>query len=289
MELCRKCGTRLTEIWPDHPWHPTCAPDDAMVPGQDYTYGDMQVIETIKDVIVWAANRSQRSQQVQLGCSEIGNPCKRRIAMTIAGVQKVNFSPDPWPSVVGTSIHTWLETAVNAYQLHHGGGGWLTELEVMASDWLPGHVDLYHRGMQLVLDLKNPSRDNFRKMRKEGVGDTYFAQIQGYGKGVKRSGRPVKRVGILMIPRDGNLTELWCKTFAFDEPWIDRKIADLEKIGRDLVELDVLNNPDRWVNIPPTPSRLCGWCPYYNFSLQKPGELGCPGRLDDEVDEFFRA
>ena len=288
MNLCRKCGTRLTEIWPDHPWHPTCAPDDAMVPGMDYTYGDMQVIETIKEVIVWGAAQSARSRQVALGCSEIGDPCRRKIAMTMAGVQKVNFAPDPWPSIVGTSIHTWLESAVNAYQLRFGSQGWLTELEVLASPWLPGHVDLYHRGMGLVLDLKNPSRTNYRKMKKEGIGDTYFAQIQGYGKGVKRLGKPVRRVGILSIPRDGNLTELWCKSFPFDEPWIDAKIAELEKLGQELVQLDVLDHPERWNQIEPTPSRLCGWCPFYNFSLQVPGAEGCPGRLDNEVDEFFR-
>jgi hypothetical protein len=259
-----------------------------MVPGQDYTYGDMQVMETIKDVIVWAANSSKRSQQVALGCSEIGDPCQRRIAMTMAGLPRVNFTPDPWPSIVGTSIHTWLENAVNAYQLKFGSQGWLTELEVMASDWLPGHIDLYHRGMGLVLDLKNPSRDNFRKMKKEGIGDRYFTQIQAYGKGVKRAGKPVKRVGILTLPRDGNLSELWCKTFPFDEAFIDAKIRDLEALGEYLVKLDVLDNPDNWVQVPPTPSRLCGWCPHYNFSLDKPGANGCPGRLDDEIDEFFR-
>lgn len=259
-----------------------------MVPGMDCTYGDMQVIETMKDVIVWAASRSTRSQQVALGCSEIGDPCQRKIAMTMAGLPRVNFASDPWPSIVGTSVHTWLETAVNAYQLHHGTQGWLTELEVMASDWLPGHIDLYHRGMGLVLDLKNPSRDNHRKMKREGIGDRYFAQIQGYGKGVKRSGRPVKRVGILSIPRDGNLTELWCKTFPFDEPFIDTKIAELEALGRTIFDLGVLEHPERWAQIPPTPSRLCGWCNHYNFSLKAPGADGCPGRLDDEIDEFFR-
>lgn len=242
-----------------------------MVPGMDYTYGDMQVIETVKEVVVWAAAQSPRSRQIALGCSEIGHPCRRRIAMTMAGLQKVNFDPDPWPSIVGTSIHTWLENAINAYQLRFGSQGWLTELEVMASSWLPGHVDLYHRGMGLVLDLKNPSRDNWRKMKKEGIGDTYFAQIQGYGKGVKRLGKPVKRVGILSIPRDGNLSELWCKTFPFDEPWIDAKMAELEQLGQELVELDVLDHPERWVQVPPTPSRLCGWCPFYDFRLAGPG------------------
>lgn len=286
MTLCLKCGTRLTEIWPDHPWHPTCAPDDAMVPGMDYTYGDMQVIETIKEVVVWASAQSARSRQVALGCSEIGHPCKRRIAMTIVGLEKVNFAPDPWPSVVGTSIHTWLENAINAYQLRFGTQHWLTELEVMASPWLPGHVDLYRRG--LVLDLKNPSRANHLKMKKEGIGDTYYAQIQGYGKGIKRMGKPVDRVGILSIPRDGNLAELWCKTFPFDEPWIDAKIAELEQLGQDLVQLGVVEDPSKWVQVPPTPTRLCGWCPYYNFTLKVPGADGCPGRLDDEVDEYFR-
>lgn len=278
----------MTEIWPDHPWHPLCAPKDALVPGFDYTYGDLEITENLKDIIVWAGHKSKRSQQVALGCSEIGDPCKRKIGMTMAGIAQTNFSADPWPSIVGTSIHTWLENAVNAYQVVHGSQGWVTELEVMASPWLPGHIDLYHRGMNLVLDLKNPSRANYRKMRKEGVGDTYFAQIQGYGKGVKRAGRPVKRVGIIMIPRDGNLTELWCKTFPFDEAFIDSKIAELEELGGVLHDKDVLNDPSQWNTIPNSPSRLCGWCKFYDPHLPAASEKGCPGALQDEVEEFFR-
>lgn len=286
VQLCRKCGTRMTEIWPDHPWHPMCAPKWATVPGFDYTYGDLEIIESVKDVVTWAQDKSDRSQQVALGCSEIGDDCQRRIAMTMVGLRRVNYTPDPWPSTVGTAIHTWLSDAINAYQLFHGNQGWLSELEIMASDWLPGHVDLYRNGV--VLDLKNPSRTNHRKMAKEGIGDRYLMQIMGYGKGVKRSGRKVERVGILSIPRDGNLSELWCKTFEFDEALIDSKIAEIETLADTVVALDVMEKPENWAKIAPTPSRMCGWCPHYDPALPAPGLNGCPGRLDDPIAEMFR-
>lgn len=276
----------MTEIWPDHPWHPTCAPHDALVPGMDYTYGDMALTESVKDIVIWAGNSSKRSKQVALGCSEIGDPCKRKIAMTMAGRPQVNFTPDPWPSIVGTAVHEWFSNAVSAYQVVHGNQGWFSELEVTASDWLPGHVDIYNRKYETVLDLKNPSRANHQKMRKNGIGDVYYAQIQGYGKGIKRSGRPVKRVGIIMLPRDGNLKEMWCKTFPFDEPFIDGKIAELEQLGRDLFALDPMNDPTKWGVVPATPSRLCGWCAHWNPRLAAAGADGCPGRVDDLITDF---
>lgn len=287
-QLCRTCGTKMTEIWPDHPWHPLCAPSNAIVPGQGYTYGDLELIEALKDIIVWGDNSSARSKQVALGCSEIGDPCRRKIAMTMAGRPQVNFSMDPWPSIVGTSVHEWLSRKIADYQLVHGENSWMSELEVMASPWLPGHVDLYHRKSKTVLDLKNPSRTNYRKMRKEGVGDTYFAQVQGYGKGIKNMGVPVERVGIIMLPRDGNLTELWCKTFPFDEQFIDSKIAELEQLGQTLYDLNVLDDPTQWGKIPAEPSRLCGWCKFYRPELSVAGAGGCPGRQDDLLSDFHK-
>jgi hypothetical protein len=284
-KLCRGCGKIMKQIYPDFEYHLACAPGDVLVPGTDETFAELEIRESITDIITWADGSSARSRQVALGCSEIGDLCQRKIAMTMAGLPQVHFGMDPWPSIVGTSIHSWLEKAVNAYQKVHGDQGWLTELEVLASEWLPGHIDLYRKG--LVLDLKNPSRTNYRKMLKEGIGDTYYAQIQGYGLGVKRSGRPVDRVGIIFLPRDGNLGEMRVKTFGFDEEFILAKIASIEDLGDTLIGLDLEAHPERWAQIPATPSRLCGWCKFYDRGLPAPSNKGCPGTTGDALNDMF--
>lgn len=280
------CG-KIMAINSGSDYHPSCAPDDAIVPGTDETYGDMSLREEIGRIIRWGANQSDRSKQVALGCSEIGDPCERKIGMTMAGLEQVNFTADPWPAIVGTSVHTWLGDTVNAYQKHFGDEGWISELEVLATNWLPGHVDLYHAPTATVLDLKNPSRDNAKKMRKHGVGEVYTSQVQAYGKGVRRSGRPVKRVGVLMLSRDGNLRDMWCKTWPYDEEYVDAAIARVVDIGDQVIAADVENHPENWSQIPVTPSRLCGWCKWYNPSLPGPSDKGCPGRFDDPMDNMF--
>lgn len=289
--LCRVCGKKMTVVYPyeQFPYHITCAPDDVTVPGMDDTLGDIALREDLTDIILWGARSEGRSQQVMLGCSEAGDPCERKIAYTLAGSEQVNHNIEVWPSTVGTSIHTWLESKIKAYQQVHGDAGWLTELEVWPSDELPGHTDLYHRPSQTVLDLKNPSRANYRKMKKEGVGQVYETQFQLYGAGNVRAGRPVKRVGVVMLPRDGNLKEMWVKTWPYDRDAAWEAVKRVRRIGREALELDVQNHPENYARIPAEPSRLCGWCKFYRGGTSPADGTGCPGQTTgDPVDDLFQ-
>lgn len=272
---------------PGQEYHPACAPDDAVVPGTQETFGDLAIREEMTQIIKWQASQSDRSQQVALGCSEAGDPCTRKIAMTMAGVPKTNYATDPWPAIVGTSIHTWFEQAVKDYQQANGDAGWLTELEVLASAWLPGHIDLYRPG--LVLDLKNPSSANLTKMRKTGAGDKYFAQVQLYGLGVERSGRTVERVGFVMLPRDGFLKKMWVKTFPYDREFAHSILARLVELGKTMKSLDILNHPERWDQIPAEPNYiLCSFCPFYRGGSKPADETGCPGKTSgDPIEDLF--
>ena len=288
IQLCRKCGKAMKAYADGQEYHPLCAPDDAVIPGTEETYGDAAIREEITDIIKWRNNSSTRSQQVALGCSEAGDPCTRKVAMTMANMQQTNYGSDPWPAIVGTSIHTWFENAVKAYQQVHGDQGWLTELEVLASAWLPGHIDLYRPG--LVLDLKNPSTSNFNKMKKNGIGDTYFTQVQLYGLGIERSGRPVNRVGVIMLPRDGHLRKMWVKTFPYDRAFAHKALQRLVDLGKKLHELDIRNHPERWSQIPAVPNYvLCGFCPFYRGGNTPADGTGCPGKnvSDDQVENLF--
>jgi len=287
--LCRVCGAKMSQVfgeYEDFPWHPLCAPDDACVPGTDETYFELGLRETLTSIIKWADNNATRSQQVMLGCSEIGDACDRKIAMTMVGLDQANYETDPWPSIVGTAIHTWLETAMARYQEVHGVVEWLTEMEVWPSRWLPGHTDLYHRPTGTVLDLKNPSRTNFRKMMKDGIGDTYEVQIQAYGMGNVRAGRPVKRVGIVMLPRDGNLSEMRVLTRPYDPAVVEKAFGRIEGLADLIEKLDLVNHPERWGQVSHAPSRLCGWCKFYSPKV-KPGLGGCPGKYGPETDNLF--
>ena len=293
--LCRTCGTKMTEVvegtYSEFPWHPLCAPDDVVVPGTDETFGELGLREALTDVILWADQSSSRSKQIALGCSEVGDPCLRKIGMTMAGVERRNYSADPWPSIVGTAVHQWLDRAVQEYQRVHGTREWLTELEVWPSEWLPGHTDLYHRPSGTVLDLKNPSRTNFRKMLKEGFGTTYETQVQLYGEGNRRAGREVRRVGFVMLPRDGHLREMKVKTYPFDPAAVQSAFTKIEDLADALVKLG-LPASGRWDLVDAEPHYiLCQYCPFLNRDLQMASSQGCPGRAkkkdNGSVDDLF--
>lgn len=278
--LCLVCQQPMEVLEPGFLYHPGCIPQFTPVPGikGSMTPYDLEIREDVIEVIRWAAAHSRRSQQVTLGCSEVGHECDLRLAYKIAGMRPTGFSNDPWPAVVGTSIHSWMEQAIADYQAVHGVADWLTEMEVLPSPIVKGHTDLYDATRFLVLDWKFPSPDNLRKMRDEGPPQQYKIQVMLYGKGHVEAGRRVDRVGIVGLGRQGWLKDMYVWTTPYDPSVADEALARIYRIGQQLVDLDVLANPSTWSTINRSPSRLCTWCPYFRRNLSVVDETGCPGK-----------
>jgi len=237
---------------------------------------DLEVKEDLTAIIFNAQKNAARSKQVALGVSEVGNECDLRIAYKMAGVPPTSNSPDPWPSIVGTSIHSWMEAAVNDYQNIHSVAEWLTELEVAPSPLVAGHTDLYHTPRRLVLDWKFPSPDNLRKMREEGPSLQYQVQVQLYGLGHVNAGRKVERVGIVALGRQGWLKDMYVWTTEFNREMAEKALQRVYDIGSWMLKKE-LPESDRWDLVSRTPSRLCGWCPWFDSQAAAPTSKGCPG------------
>lgn len=260
-------------------YHVECIPPFTPIPGmQGMSTYDLEIKEEIIEVVRWAQNHARRSQQVQLGCSEVGHECDRRLAYRIANTPPAGFINDPWPAVVGTSIHSWMETAVNDYQQVHDLDQWVTEMEVLPSPLVKGHTDLYDKRRRLVLDWKFPSPDNLRKMRDNGPPQQYVIQVMLYGLGHLHAGRQVERVGIVSLGRQGWLKDMYVWTAEFNRTVAEQALERVYRLGAQLIDEDVDNNPDVWQQIPASPSRLCTWCPWYNRHMKTATKRGCPGR-----------
>lgn len=108
----------------------------------------------LSKIILWNERDAPRSKQQAVGPSELGGECDRRLAYRIAGAKPVNLSADPWPAIVGTSIHDWLERAVNRYQSQVGDLGYLTELRVYPDPLVKGRCDLFNTRTKMVIDHK---------------------------------------------------------------------------------------------------------------------------------------
>lgn len=272
--LCRSCGVIISGDWPGE-YHVGCYPPFEKMPGFHMTGFDLEVREDLLEIISWAHRHSRRSQQVTLGCSEVGHGCDRRLGYRMAGVAPVHNGGDPWPAIVGTSIHTWLEQAINDYQAVHGVREWFTEMEVWPSPLVKGHTDLYRRG--LVLDLKNPSADNMKKLRDEGPSQQYITQVQLYGLGHEQAGRPVERVGIVALGRQGWLKDMFVWTTEYDRQHALDALQRIFDLGDTLIALG-LPESGRWDQIPSQPNRLCSWCPWWNRDETIASSNGCPGK-----------
>lgn len=277
-DLCRGCGTVMTVIEEGFHFHPTCIPEFTPVPGMSgMSFFDLEIKEDLIEIIRWAQANSQRSQQVTIGCSEVGHECDRRIGYRIAGISACSDGNDPWPSIVGTSIHSWMEQAIGKFQEAHNLNVWHTEMAVQPSPLVSGHTDLYRDG--LVLDFKFPSPDNLRKMRENGPPQQYKTQVQLYGLGHLNAGRRVERVGVVALGRQGWLKDMYVWTTEFDRSAAHAALERVYAIGRKLIDWDITSNPQRWQEIPATPTRLCSWCPWYHRDLAVASDRGCPGKV----------
>lgn len=233
------------------------------------------------DIVMWTENESPRSRQRALGPSELGDPCDRRIAYKLAGTDPVNRRGDPWPAVVGTAIHNWLEVAVTQYQAAHGDRGWIVEERVQPDKLVSGRSDLFHVPSGTVIDHKTASSDKIKKLhRGEPPSPGYITQINLYGLGHERAGREVRNVALIYYPRSGWLNDCFVWHAAYDRAVAASAIDRLYGIGFRLLDLDIRNHPEKFVEIPATGGDNCVWCPMFSREMDPAAvasETGCPG------------
>lgn len=230
------------------------------------------------DMILYASRNDARSLQLELGPSEVGHPCDRKLAYRMAGVPEINVESDPWPATVGTAIHAWLAEAVDLWN-HVQGTEWRTEQTIQFPEFNGvGHGDLYVNGT--VVDWKTSNSDLIKKYRKVGPPPEYITQVQLYGYGYRNQGLEVNRVALAFIPRSGWIKNLWLWTADYDESVATKAIQRLYDVALMAVNLQVPQHPENFNQIEAVPADYCGICPW--FSPQRGTDMmatdkGCPG------------
>jgi hypothetical protein len=244
------------------------------VPGED------PLKHELTDVFLWAERNSPRSKQMAPGPSELGDPCDRRLGMKLAGLATVNKRMDPWPAIVGTAIHSWSERAVLAYQEATGSRNWLTEQKLDVDPMISGHSDLYYIPRGAVVDLKSAGTDAMKKIMAQGPPEGYITQIHLYGLGYENAGIPVNEVALVFVPRNGWLGDMRAYAWPYDRSIAERALERMYRLAGRLMELDIVNNPQRWIEIEASPGRNCVWCPFFDprDPERGPGVDGCGGR-----------
>lgn len=273
---CLICGYVLDPILHDVGTHPGC--DDQQAANNDLA---MSLKKQLTEIILWANDNSARSLQQAIGPSEIGTPCDRKLAYKLAGNPIVNLRKDPWPAIVGTGVHAWLEKAVINWQissLEASGTPFITEHAVKIDPLVIGHVDLYQE--PTVIDYKTAGPDVFKKVVKEGPPAGYKIQTQLYGLGYSQAGYRVENVALVFLPRAGWLSDMYVWTDQFRPELAEAALARMYAIKRGIEMVDIWNNPEFYERIPAV-SDHCGYCPFYKRAGLIDGteatDKGCPG------------
>lgn len=276
---CRVCGIMLADTLIEQgiEYHVMCDP----VALSDERNKELK--DQLVEMVLWVEEHAPRSQQIEIGPSEMGNPCDQRIGRLLAGMPTVNFRMDPWPAIVGTAVHSWLERAVDIYQKNYPQATvvrkWQTEVDLMVDDMIPAHSDLYTHEHDVV-DYKTAGPSQFKKMKTEGPPDWYKVQVHLYAYAHERAGRPVRDVVLAFLPRAGWLHDTFLWREKYNRVVALDAIKRVYAIGKMLVTLEVDTKPHNWDQVPTTPGEHCYSCPFF---VDRPAEMlpdatGCPGR-----------
>jgi hypothetical protein len=279
MKLCLKCGKRMDGVLvlAGMLRHPTCDPIEPLEIAAENLRQDLV------DIIRWTDNRSARSMQKTIGPSELGDPCERKIAYRLAGIPEVNDWMDPLPAIVGTAIHTWMESAVSQFQKIHHMDRWATEVTVHPDRNVVGHADLYDSELQAVIDYKTVSPSKLKDWKAHGPSEQYKDQVNLYARGCINAGLPVQFVCLVAIPRSGWLSDIrvWLERAEPDRAQraLDRMYGLADKLIAQGDQLD-------FEAIGASPGRGCSYCPWYRGGVGQAGVDGCPGNATDAMSKF---
>lgn len=237
---------------------------------RNQTRGD--VAPAVRDSLLAVANHAStnapRNLQKRIGPSEIGEPCSRQVAHKLAGTPEVRHAfTDPWPSIVGTAVHAWLDKALQSANQAMGFERWLSEQTVTvaegilagcgAGSHLTGSCDCYDRYLSTVVDFKVLGTTQHAEYLTGYVSHKYRVQIHCYGLGLANLGYPVEHVALAVFGRAKRLDDL----YVYSEPW-DRSIAE-DAIDRLAKIQTVVSGGIDPMQVRATPSRQgCYFCPW---------------------------
>jgi hypothetical protein len=185
------------------------------------TLGD-RIADDLRSMVREQEKDSERTQQSDLGPSEIGDPCTYCLAAKILNVYEHESSgfDDGWRAVVGTSVHDWLDGAAAAWNVRHDTARFIPELRVQPDQRLlpsGGRCDLFDNETRTVVDHKTTTKAKLATYRLNGPSVVHRRQAHLYGLGYANAGHNVRHVALAFWLRDGMLRDLYVWTEPYSE------------------------------------------------------------------------
>jgi len=155
---------------------------------------------TTKDLLLIADELRPRSQQRQLGMSDLGG-CERRVGYTLAGVEPTD-NGSSLQAVMGTAIHESVDGTLKRLQeLGFIPAEDLVEHEVTFAGVL-GHLDRYESATRRLIDVKTTSSRWLEHVKVHGPDEDHEWQTNFYAAALIILGYQVDEIVIDYIARD---------------------------------------------------------------------------------------
>jgi hypothetical protein len=242
-----------------------------------------QYAHEMRDIVTRCANGSARNLQRHLGPSEIGHLCSRQVAGKLAGLPATNHVLDPWPSIMGTAGHAWMEGVLHWANEQLGRVRFLPEYRVtpgMGFEGHPGTGDGYDGDNESVIDWKFLGTTSMNKLRKDGPSRHYFVQFLLYMLGFQALGLPVQRIVLIAWPRTSSSLD---GMYVWEHPVTESDYAFLRDVIKPELEYRkawaaaLVTGTAQLMDVPGDTNDECHWCPFWRPQSANDGGAGCPG------------
>ena len=218
----------------------------------------MDIQNLLKSALIENDKARDRSQQTELGASSVGG-CRRQAWQIIHQKPKANFQTESLAAIIGTALHATIAEAMK--NIDPFGDDFLIE-EGFSTPDLKGHIDLYIKSTQTIVDWKTSTKKKLAQFPTP----QQIMQVNLYGYLLTANGLEVKTVSLVCIPRDGVMADVKVWQAPYDPQLAQQGLAWV----RDLQESIS----------PPAPEknyRFCqSFCEYYNSNAEMEG-IGCSG------------
>lgn len=243
--------------------------------------------DELLEIIADSIENQPRELQKEIGPSEIGSRCPRKVAYGIMQHPKLNTTSLPrLKAYIGQGVHLMLADMLDQYNMLHAPD-WNYEERFYIEDELPvgeimgtpliGHCDVYDRLTCSVIDWKTVGPTMLKDYKANGPGQQYRVQAHLYGRGWTLRGLPVDQVMLVFIPRQGELKD----SYVWYEPYNETVAIDaLARASGIAYALEALG-PEVALSKLKAVEDHCGDCDW--FVPGATGNLlnGCPGQLPD--------
>lgn len=205
---------------------------------------------TVSSLLVEADRHRPRSQQTELGMSDVGG-CRRRAGYILAGADPTDPAAS-MQAVLGTAVDEAVTRAVLLLQEQGRIPAQdLVQHEVRFAGVL-GHLDWYHSVDAQVDDLKTVTQTTLGFVKRKGPPRKHHWQVSLYGAGLVKQGHPVRSVAITYVCRDSG--DEWRWESPFDPAVVAEALAWLELVRA--------ADPETLPRDHDVDSAPCSWCPF---------------------------